>query len=308
METMKAVCLQAYGGFEQLAYRDVPIPQPKEGEVLVRVQAAAITPSEFTWISPDRAFPIILGHELSGVVAALGSGVVDLAPGDEVYGLPAFARDGAQAEYVIALPNELASKPRSIGHVQAAEVPISALTAWQALFDHAHLRAGQRVLIYGATGGVGAYAVQLAKRTGAHVVGTASTQNVGAAKEIGADEVVDYTAVRFEEVIHDIDLVLDTVGGETEERSWGVLKPGGLLISVVTAPSEEQAAAQGARGLFFIVEPSRTQLTEIGQLIDAGELHPLVETTYPIARAREAYAHALQGHIRGKVVLWIGDV
>jgi NADPH:quinone reductase-like Zn-dependent oxidoreductase len=310
MATMKAACIPARGGPEQLVYEDVPRPQPGEGDVLVRVHAAAITPTEFTWeetwktaSGADRPFPIIPGHEFSGVVAAIGRGVSGVTEGDPVYGLNDWDRQGAQAEYCLAGPTQLAPMHQALDHVQAAEVPISALTAWQAFSDKARLEAGQRVLIHGATGGVGAFAVQLAHQRGAHVIATASTGNVEFARELGADEVVDYTATPFESAVHDADIVLDTVGGETLARSWDALKPGGTLISIVAPPSQEQAAARGVRGVFFIVEPNRAQLAEIGRLIEAGQLRPVVAGVYPLARAREAYARAQAGHMRGKIVL-----
>jgi NADPH:quinone reductase-like Zn-dependent oxidoreductase len=222
---MKAAGITARGGLDKVAYVAVPRPQPGAGEVLVRVHAAAITPTEFSWsgtwktrAGADRLFPIIPGHELAGVVVALGPDVTDLAVGDAVYGFNDWDRQGAQAEYCLARHAQLAPKP---DFVQAAEVPISALTAWQALFDHARLAAGQRVLVQGATGGVGAFAVQLAHRAGAHVIATASTHNLDFARELGADEAVDYTTTRVEVVVRDVDVVLDTVGGETQMRSWG---------------------------------------------------------------------------------------
>lgn len=310
METMKASGITAPGGIDKLAYEVVPLPQPGEDEVLVRVHAAAITPTEVSWpetwktrAGADRPFPIILGHELAGVVVALGPNVTDLAVGQDVYGFNDWDRQGAQAEYCLARPAQLAPKPQSLDFVQAAEVPISALTAWQSLFDHAHLAAGQRVLVHGATGGVGAFAVQLAHRTGAHVIATASTHNLDFARELGADEAVDYTTTHFDEVVREVDVVLDTVGGEALTRSWEVLKPGGILISIVAVPSQEEAAAHNMRAVFFIVEPDRQQLTEVGRLIDAGQLRPLVAAVYPLDQAGEAYTRAQQGHMRGKIVL-----
>jgi NADPH:quinone reductase-like Zn-dependent oxidoreductase len=313
METMKAVGITAPGGLDKLAYEAVPRPKPGEDEVLVRVHAAAITPTELSWsetwktrAGADRPFPIILGHELAGGVVALGPNVTDLALGQAVYGFNDWDRQGAQAEYCLARPAQLAPKPQSLDFVQAAEVPISALTAWQALFDHAHLAAGQRVLVHGATGGVGAFAVQLAHWAGAHVIATASTHNLDFARELGADEALDYTTTRFEVVVRDVDVVLDTVGGETQVRSWGVLKPGGMLVSVVAAPSHEQVAAHGMRAIFFIVEPDRQQLIEIGRLIDTEQLRPLVAAVYPLEQARAAYARAQGGRMRGKIVLQVG--
>jgi NADPH:quinone reductase-like Zn-dependent oxidoreductase len=313
---MKAICLKRRGGPETLVSADVLRPVPGPGEVLVRVHATAITPTEFTWSvtwqttdGANRPFPIILGHEFSGVIEAHGPGVVgdaDPAEGAAVFGMNDWSWQGAEAEYCLTRPGQLAPKPHSLDFVHAAEVPISALTAWQALFDHARLAAGQRVLVHGATGGVGAFAVQLAHRAGAHVIATTSTHNLDFARELGADEALDYTTTRFEVVVRDVDVVLDTVGGETQVRSWGVLKPGGILVSVVAAPSHEQAAAHGVRGAFFLVEPDRGQLVELGRLIDTEQLRPVVEAVYPLEQVRAAYARAQGGLMRGKIVLQVG--
>jgi NADPH:quinone reductase-like Zn-dependent oxidoreductase len=230
-----------------------------------------------------------------------GAGVTDIAVGAEVYALTAFDRDGAEAEYTIALPSELAPKPHSLDDVQAAAVPLSALTAWQAFFEYASLTAGQTVLIHGAAGGVGVFAVQLARWAGAQVIGTASARNRDFLRELGVNETIDYTTTRFEEVVHEVDLVLDTVGGETVERSWGVLKKGGVLISVASPPSPEQA--HGVRSVWFIVKPNREQLSRIGTLIDAGRVRSVVETVLPLSQARQAYEQAAKRHTRGKIVL-----
>lgn len=323
---MKAACLNAHEGLEHVVYQEVPRPQPGTGEVLVQVHATAITPTEVSW-SPtwttatgaDRPFPIILGHEFSGIVAALGPGVNGVArsadapsaitDGMAVYGMNDWDRQGADADYCLARPDQLAPKPRSLDAVQAATVPISGLTAWQALFEHAQLVAGQRVLIHGATGGVGSFAVQLAHTKGAYTIGTASTRHAAFARELGADEVVDYTAQRFEETVHDVDVVFDTVGGETLERSWAVLKPGGVLISTVAPPPESaarrRATAAGIRSIFFVVEPNQAQLMELGRLLDAGQIRPVVAAVYPLERAREAYTRGQDQRQPGKVVLHV---
>jgi NADPH:quinone reductase-like Zn-dependent oxidoreductase len=302
---MKAVRLHARGGPEALAYEDAPRPAPGEGEVLVQVHATAVTPTEFQWAptwttrsGEARPFPLILGHEFSGVVAGVGQGVTAPALGEPVYGLNDWFRDGAEAEYCVARADEVAAKPRSVDHAHAAAVPISALTAWQGLFDRAGLAAGERVLIHGAAGGVGLCAVQLARWRGAQVIGTASAHNRDFVRGLGADEVIDYRATRFEDAVRDLDVVLDTVGGETLARSWGVLKPGGRLVTV--AASEEGAIAPRTRAAFFIVQANRVQLGEIARLIDEGRLRPVVDAVLPLAEARRAYGHRAT---RGKVVL-----
>jgi NADPH:quinone reductase-like Zn-dependent oxidoreductase len=306
---MKAIRLHTRGGPEAFVYDEAPQPHPEEGEVPVRVHAAAVTPTELAWVptwttptGKPRQFPIILGHEFSGQVTAIGSRVTDVAAGDLVYGLNDWFRDGAQAEYCVARAKEVARKPRSVDHVGAAVTPISALTAWQGLIERGRLLAGQRVLIHGATGGVGVFAVQLARWRGAHVIGTASASNVAFVRGLGADEVIDYRAQRFEDVVHEVDVVFDTVGGETLERSWGLLKPGGRLVTIAT--SGEGSQDPRMRGAFFIVQANRAQLAEIARLIDAGQLRPVVDAIFPLAQARLAYEHK---PAHGKVVLRVAN-
>ena len=263
---MKAIPLHIHGGPEALVYEEAPQPHPQAGEVLVRVHAAAVTPTELLWrptwktrTGEDRPFPIILGHESSGDIASLGAGVTQWAEGDPVYGLNDWFADGVHAEYCVAPAAPLAPKPRTIEYVQAAAVPISALTAWQALFERAQLQAGQRVLIHGAAGSVGSFAVQLARWRGVHVTGTASAQNQDFVRELGADQVIDYRATRFEEIVRDLDAVLNTVVGETFQRSWGVLKSGGTLVTI--AAQSEGTQDPAVREAFFIVEANRADET-----------------------------------------------
>src|SRR5262245_18993769 len=305
---MKAIRLHIRGGPEALVYEEAPQPRPQAGEVLVCVHATAVTPTELLWgptwktrTGEDRPFPIILGHEFSGVIAALGAGVTEWAEGDPVYGLNDWFADGAQAEYCVAPAALLAPKPRSLEHVQAAVVPISALTAWQALFERATLRAGQRVLIHGAAGSVGSFAVQLARWRGVYVIGTASAQSLDFVRALGADEVLDYQVTQFEERVRDMDAVLDTVGGETLQRSWGVLKSSGTLVTIATQSEGTQDPA--VRDAFFIVEANRRQLAEIARLIDDGQLQVFLQEAFPLAQARQAYEWAQGRGNRGKVVL-----
>ena len=248
MESMKAVRIHNYGGPEVLKFEDAPAPQPGPGEVLVRIHAAAVNPVDWK-VRAGRLkeriqypLPLIPGWDFSGVVEATGPGVTRLKKGDEVYARPDIARNGAYAEYIVAKESEVAFKPKSVDHVQAAAIPLAALTAWQALFDTAGLKAGQKVLIHGAAGGVGSFAVQLAKRKGAHVIGTASGRNQSFLRELGVDEAIDYEKTGFEDVVHDVDVVLDTIGGDTQNRSWKVLKKGGILVSIISPPSAEEAA------------------------------------------------------------------
>jgi NADPH:quinone reductase-like Zn-dependent oxidoreductase len=305
--TMKAIRIHSRGGPETLVYEDAPIPALQPGDVLVRVHAAGISPAEFTWriweTHDGRSrIPFIPSHEISGVVADVAPDVRDLEIGDAVYGLIDFFRDGGAAEYVAVRATELAPKPRSLDDPSAAATPLSALTAWQALFDHAQVRPGQRVLIHGAAGGVGSFAVQLARWRGAHVFATASARNVDFVRELGADDVIDYRATPFESVLRDVDVVLDTIGGTTTEKSWSVLRRNGLLVTVVRQP-EEWTAGRAARGLFFLVEPSPAQLNKLSRLFDAGTIRPVVEAVLPLERAREAYERGIREHPRGKLVL-----
>ena len=279
-----------------IVYERVETPRPGPGEVLVRVYAAAITRDEREW--PADRLPAIPSYELSGVVAASADDVDGLAVGDTVYALGDFERDGAAAEYTV-LPGELlAPKPRALSHVESAAIPLAALSAWQGLFDHGKLAPGERVLIHGAAGGVGSFAVQLAHHRGAHVIGTASTGGVQTAHEIGADEVVDSSTTRFEEAVEAVDLVFDTAGGQLLARSPAVLGAGGRLVSVAEEPPG---------GIYFVVEPNREQLVEVGRLAESGELRPLVDSVFPLADAQAAFDRSMAPGKRGKVILRVVD-
>jgi NADPH:quinone reductase-like Zn-dependent oxidoreductase len=293
---MHAVRLHAAGDPARLVYEEVRTPQPGPGEALVRVHAAAITRGELEW--PSDRLPAIPSYELSGVVAAVGADVDDAVLGESVYALSGFDRDGAAAEYAIVRSEFLAPKPRTLGHVESAAIPLAALSAWQGLLSHGRLTEGERVLVHGAAGGVGSFAVQLARARGAHVIGTASTRNVGTVRALGADQVVDHTRTRFEDVIDPVDLVFDTAGGERLERSHAVLRPGGRLVSV----AEE---APGA--VYFVVEPNREQLVELAKLADDGKLRPTVDEVFPLADARTAFERSLGEHGAGKIVLRVVD-
>ncbi len=308
---MKAIRVHSREGTRAIVLEDAPTPQVRGEDALVRVDAVGITPTEFTWnstyVTPEGhdRLPVIPGFEVSGRVASLGPGVSGLREGDEVYGLLDFWRDGAAAEYVAVRGANLAPKPRSLDDVHAAAIPLSGLTAWQALFEHARISRGDRVLVHGAAGGVGVYAVQLAHWGGARVLGTASSRNASFLRELGADEVIDYTSRRFEEVARGVDVVLDTVGGETLDRSWDVLKPGGVLVTIAGDAPEQKSIEHGVRGISMLVHPSRDHLEQLAKLIDSGALRPVVEAVYPLAKAREAYERGLRGHNRGKLVLQV---
>lgn len=308
METMKAVRIHRYGGPEVLVYEDAPRPKPSRGEVLIRVHAAGVNPVD--WKTREGylrqghpSLPLIPGRDVSGVVENAGPRVASIKRGDEVYSLADFSRDGAYAKYIVVGESEVALKPKSIDHIHAAAIPLAALTAWQSLFDAAQLRSGQSVLIHGAAGGVGSFAVQLAKWRKAHVIGTASGRNQQFMRELGADETVDYQTTRFENAVHDVNVVFDTIGGDTQKRSWKVLKKSGILVSIVAPPSAEEAAAHGVRQAYVFVQPNVAQLAELAKLADAWKLTPVVEAVLTLSEARRAHELSQTGHTRGKIVL-----
>ncbi len=305
---MNAMYLERKAGPEALIWGELPQPRPQAGEVLVRVRATGVTPTEFQWFptfntrnGEPRPFPIVPGHELSGVVAAVGPGVDDFKVGDAIYGLNDWFTNGALAEYVVAPATALAPMPGSLTPIEAAVVPISALTAWQALIGRGDVQPGQRVLIHGAAGGVGVFAAQLARWRGAHVIATASAGNLDFVRSLGADEVVDYCADRFENVARDVDFVFDSIGGETLERSWAGLRPGGTLVTIATRSAG--AADPRVRDAFMLVEANGAQLRQVSHLLDTGELRVFVAGEYPLAAAPSAYERARQGRLRGKIAL-----
>ena len=308
---MKAIRVHERGGPEVLIYEDAPRPMLLPGDALVRVYASAITKDELTWDptyqteAGEPRTPSIPGHEFSGVVEELALDTKARKIGQEVYGLASFYRNGSAAEFIAVRADDLAAKPKTLDHVQAAAVPLAALTAWQALFSHAMLTRGQRVLIHGGAGGVGSFAVQMANWVEASVITTAAANNHDFVRQLGAHEVINYAKARFEDEVSDVNVVFDTIGGDTLERSYGVLRQGGTLVSIVEPPSAEKAKARGINGKFFIVEPNRAQLEEIGRQIDSGRLRAFVDTVPPLEQARQAFEQGLKGHSRGKIVLRI---
>jgi NADPH:quinone reductase-like Zn-dependent oxidoreductase len=307
--SMKAWRVHEFGPPEAMIFETVPRPDPRPGEVLVKVHAAGVGPWD-GWIRAGRSalpqpLPLTLGSDLSGEVAALGSGISELAVGDQVFGVtnPQFV--GAYAEYAVASAGMLAKKTSSLSHVEAASVPVIAVTAWQGLFDQARLEAGQTVVIHGAAGNVGAYAVQLARRARLRSIATAGTRDIDYVRALGADKVVDYQTQRFEDEVKDADAVLDLVGGETQTRSFQVLRPGGKLISAVSQPGQDRAKHHGVDAAFFLVEVTSERLRRIAELIDRGELKTRVGAVLPLADAREAHM-MLEGRRplpKGKVIL-----
>ncbi|HYU74890.1 MAG TPA: NADP-dependent oxidoreductase [Ktedonobacteraceae bacterium] len=308
--SMKAICFHEYGGPEVLKYENVPRPEPQHGQVLIQVRAAAVNPVDWKiregWLASmiPLQFPTIAGTDVAGVVMATGQGVTDFRVGQDVYGFVGIG-SGAYAEYTTATIETIALQPRTLDYVQAASVPLVATTAWQALFEAGGLKEGQTVLVHGGAGGVGTFAVQLAKMKGAYVLATASSQNVEFVKGLGADEVIDYTTTPFETVAHHVDVVLDVIGGETEQRSWGVLKPGGILVSTLGPPSQEDAAKHRVRAAFVQAQPTAGLLKEIARLLDSGQIKPNVGKMFPMEQARQAQELKQHGHTRGKIVLEI---
>lgn len=307
---MRAVVVERWGGPENLVEREIERPEPGLNEVLVRVHAAGVNPVDFKTRAGGAliewgAVPAV-GWDVSGTVAAVGPGVGVYRPGDEVFGMPLFPRQaGAYAEYVVAPARHLAPKPAGLTHVEAAALPLAALTAWQALVDTADVRPGERVLVHAAAGGVGHLAVQIAKARGAHVIGTAGAGKHDLVRGLGADEVVDYRAVRFEDVVGDVDVVLDGVGGDTAERSLRVLRPGGRLITLPGPDDVPATVPDGVRAVWMLVEPDRLGLREITALVERGALRPVVDTVVPLAQAAKAHEIGERGRTTGKIVLTV---
>jgi NADPH:quinone reductase-like Zn-dependent oxidoreductase len=314
--TMRAARVHRFGPPDAIIVERLPRPAPGEGEVLVRVAAAGVGPWD-AWIRAGKSvlpqpLPLTLGSDLSGVVEAVGTGVAGLRPGDEVYGVTNGRFTGAYAEYALAEAGRIAPKPRTLDHVQAAAAPVVAVTAWQMLFDHARVAAGQRVLIHGAAGSVGAYAVQLARRAGARVIGTARGADVDRVRELGADEAIDVGATRFEAALsgETVDVVIDLVGGEVQAHSLEVLGPGGVLVSAVSRPDQERAAARGIRADFMLVDVRAEILAEVARLIDEGAVRG-GEVGEMLLLEKAVRAHRMlegtEPHRRGKIVLKVAE-
>jgi NADPH:quinone reductase-like Zn-dependent oxidoreductase len=305
---MKAVQLHTYGG--NVSYEVISLPIAGDEDVLVRVHAAAVNPVDNAFRAGYMAnyfplsLPITLGCDISGVVESVGAHVKNFKAGDTVYGRVDLYRLGAFAEYCVLGASEVALKPTALSFQQAAALPHAALTAWRALIDTAGLTSGQRLLILGASGGVGSVAVQLAKSRGVRVTGIASTGNLDLLRELGADEVIDYTTGAFEDAVRGVDVVLDAVGGETQERAWKTLKPGGILVSLVQPPSVETAAALGVRGAMGGgMPPAAPVLNEINTLVNAGKIRPVISAVLPLNETSRALEMIASGHTRGKIVI-----
>lgn len=305
---MQAVRFHEYGASDVLRLETAPRPEPGEGELVVRVHSAGVNPIDWKYRAGYlREFmplelPHIPGFDLSGTVVEVGAGVSDFSTGDEVFG----RGSGTYAEYAVAPATTLAPKPAALSFDQAATLAVGGVTAWASLFEAAKLEPGQRLLVHGGAGGVGSFAVQLGRWKGAHVIATASTGNLDLVRRLGADEVIDYTAVRFEDELHDLDVVLDTVGGEVTDRSWGVLRPGGMLVVIAGTPDTDTAAARGVRTSGTQApEVTSPILAKLAALVESGELDPQVGETYALADAAHAHAASETGHGHGRIVLHV---
>lgn len=311
---MTAMRQEEHGGPEVLHAVEVPRPQPGISEILVRVHAAGVNPTDWKHRSGRRFLgdpPYTLGWDVSGVVEAVGLGVTLHAPGDEVFGmLPYPYGAGSHAEYVTGPSRAFVAKPESINHIQGGAIPLAALTAWQCLVDIADVAAGDRVLIHGAAGGVGHLAIQIAKALGAHVIGTASEPKHDLLRELGADETIDYRTVDFAQEAADIDVVLDTIGGDTQLRSLDTLVPGGVLVSTVPIPVEgrdEKAEELGVRAVSMLVEADQAGMRAIAELVEDGKLRAVIADTFPLAEAAKAHEAGETNRTTGKLVLTVGD-
>ena len=309
---MKAIRIHAYGGTEQMQLDDAPISACGANDVLVRVVAAGINPIDWKIRSGAMAkglpktFPITLGSDAAGVVAAVGGAVTRFKTGDEVFFYAEFARGGSYAEYVAVDAAQVALKPRTVPFAAAAALPTPGQAAWTALMDTAQIERGMRVLVHGGAGALGSVAVQLAKAQGLHVIATASGAALDLVKSLGADEVIDYRAQRFQDVVTGVDVVLDTLGGPTQEASWATLKPGGMLVATVMPPSPERAAAAGVRAAFVFTPPRGAVLAQLAERVDAGRLRLLVGQEFALTDAAQAHRLGESGQARGKMILHVG--
>lgn len=306
---MKAARIHEFGGTDVLELDEVAVPLPGPGEVLVKVYASSVNPVDQKIASGEAQLkfpvqlPLIIGWDVSGIVEKTGSGVHRFSEGDAVYGRPFPTNDGAFAEYIVVKAEELCKKPRAIDHINAAAVPLAGLTAWQGLFTHGQLQQGQRVLIHGGSGGVGTFAIQFAKWKGAYVITTASADNMAFVKQLGADEAIDYNRERFEDRVGEVDLVLDLIGGETQERSLSVVKQGGKIITTVMPEYQQQAKEKHIQLEGFTALSEAADLEKIAGLIDEGKVRPVIAEIIDLEDVRRAEQISRQGHPRGKIVV-----
>jgi NADPH:quinone reductase-like Zn-dependent oxidoreductase len=306
--TMKAIVLHQSGGPEVLKYEDAPRPQPKDDEILIRVMAAGVNPVDvFIREGRGNQFPLIPGMDVAGVIEKAGNKVTKFKRGDAVYAYLSFEEQGGYAEFAVTKQDHAALKPKSIDFEHAAAVPLAATTAWQALIEKAGLRAGQTVLIHGGSGGVGTFAVQIAKARGANVIATASTANQDLLKQLGGDQPIDYTTTKFEDVVKDVDVVLNAVRGDTLARSYGVVKKGGIIVSITGPPDPTELEKHGIRGTGLSAHPDAKVLEELAKFIDAGKITPIVSAVMPLVDVAKAHQQIASRHTRGKIVLKVAE-
>lgn len=306
---MKAIRIHEFGEPEVMKYEDIPEPQPGPGEIRIKVFAAGVNPIDWKirrGLLGSLPLPMIMGLDVAGTVDMVGQGEVSFKPGEEVFAKVSMGQ-GGYAEYTVTSSTAVARKPGSVGFAESAAIPTAGLTAWQSLFDLAELKRGQSVLIHGASGGVGTFAVQLAKWAGAYVIGTASEKNMEFLKSIGADEVIDYKNQRFEDVVSNVDVVLDTIGGDTFERSWGVLKPGGFLVTTVASIPAGEPEKRGVRAERVMSHSDGAELADIAAIIDDQQIKPIVTTVLPMEDAQKAHEMSETQHTRGKIVLRVRE-
>jgi NADPH:quinone reductase-like Zn-dependent oxidoreductase len=310
---MKAVRAHNFGGTDVLQYEDAPRPEPGEDEILIRVMAAGVNPVDAAIRSGRFArmlgtqLPVTPGLDVAGVVESAGGKVTKFKPGDAVYACLSIRRLGGYAEFAIAKETEASPKPKGLSFEGAASMPVAAGTAWEALVENARLGPGQTVLIHGGSGGVGSFAIQIAKARGAKVIATASAANQDFLKELGADQTIDYNATKFEDVAKEVDVVLDSVAGETLQRSYGVVKKGGIIVSLLEPPDKAQLDAHGIRGMALMASPDMNMLGELSKLVEAKKLKPIVSKVFPLAEAAKAQDAIETGHTRGKIVLRVAE-
>lgn len=311
--TMKAIVIHEYGGPGVLKYENASRPEPKEDEILIRVMAASVNPVDVAIRSGKYAkyfhtkLPLILGMDAAGIVEKIGAGITKFKTGDPVYAFFTLANEGGYAQFVIAKENEVSAKPKSLTYEEAAAVPAVGSTAWQALIETAKLTPGQTLLIHGGSGGVGHCAIQIAKAKGARVIATASTANQEFLKKVGADQAIDYTTTKFENVVKDVDVVLDAVGGDTLTRSYGVVKKGGIIVTIAGEPDEAALKERGIRGASISAVPKASVLEELTKLIEAKKLTPVVSKTFRLSEVATAQEAIATGHTRGKIILKVAD-
>lgn len=310
---MKAVRIHGYGDVGVLKYEDAPMPAVGARDVLVRVVAASVNPVDWKiragylqQMIPYQ-LPLTLGWDVSGVVESVGKDVSRFKVGDAVFSRPDIKRNGTYAEYAAIHEDEIARKPRTISHIEATTLPLAGIAAWEAIVTTAKIGAGQRVLVHAASGGVGSIAVQLAKAQGAYVIATTSEQNRSLVQSLGADEVIDYRNTKFADSVHGVDAVFDTIGGQVQEASWSVLKPGGILVSIISPPSEERARQMGVRCAYLFIGPNPSILDQMAELVENGKLRPIVGAEFALQDIARAHALSETGHAVGKIALYVGQ-